>query len=430
METLRTATTDQLTLNEINAHERDKYIKFVDTKEMPHTYLVEGYDNIKFTSVTTVLKVVKQKFDTEEVSARCASSTRKSSKYYNKTAVEIKKMWEMASTLGTRMHLIIEFHLNKIDYKHLVTPPTQSSASSTSYNGEDFVYYDVTKEIGMWLKYAEDTDIMRKIYRTEWMIWSSELEVAGSIDAIIKHDDGTYGIIDWKRSEKVDARGDKKMKYPLDYLDDCKYIGYGIQLNVYKYILENYYGLRISTLELVICHPINSTYKRIFIPTWTETAELLLSSYKKFLYRIDNNATKPSHEQSTDSTTKKIMRKNFKNSERDVGHEVSSSASSNENSDEDILSSSVLNALSQICGGGGGRAGAAAAAEKAYSSLVPTTSSVRKSFNPVTLHDVNHPIPPHPRLKKNKKPVIVDDDNDDNSCFNDSLLAAMNRINL
>lgn len=48
---------------------------------------------------------------------------------------------------------------------------------------------------------------------------------------------------------------------PLDHLPSCNYWQYTLQLNVYKWFLETYYGLKITELCIVIFYPENSNYK-------------------------------------------------------------------------------------------------------------------------------------------------------------------------
>ena len=115
-------------------------------------------------------------------------------------------------------------------------------------------------------------------YRAEWMIWNREYKIAGTMDAVFyDKTDGTYWIYDWKRVQsglEADLEATrygyvmdetewlqpvnwytKKMHGPASELYDTKYWHYCLQLNLYRYILEKDYGLKIKGMVLVQFHP-------------------------------------------------------------------------------------------------------------------------------------------------------------------------------
>ena len=50
---------------------------------------------------------------------------------------------------------------------------------------------------------------------------------------------------------------------PIQHLPDCNYWHYTLQLNVYRWFLENLYGLHIEEMYLLVLHPDNKNYKRV-----------------------------------------------------------------------------------------------------------------------------------------------------------------------
>ena len=50
---------------------------------------------------------------------------------------------------------------------------------------------------------------------------------------------------------------------PIQHLPDCNYWHYTLQLNVYRWFLENLYGLQIEEMYLLVLHPDNKNYKRV-----------------------------------------------------------------------------------------------------------------------------------------------------------------------
>jgi hypothetical protein len=102
-------------------------------------------------------------------------------------------------------------------------------------------------------------------YRTEWEIYTDLAgdggeAISGSVDLIVKYPNGSLGIIDWKRSKDLlggmwgFGNGSGRMP-PLDHLDDCHGVGYALQLNIYAYIVERYYGFKVESLTLCSIHP-------------------------------------------------------------------------------------------------------------------------------------------------------------------------------
>ena len=101
-------------------------------------------------------------------------------------------------------------------------------------------------------------------YRSEWEVWSEEHKLAGSIDMILyRKSDDSYVIYDWKRSKEIKKENNFGNGFgPVAHLPDANYWHYTLQLNVYRWFLETFYGLRISDMYIVIFHPDNENYKR------------------------------------------------------------------------------------------------------------------------------------------------------------------------
>ena len=237
-------------LAKLNEHERDKNITF---EEGPHIYTVCG-DRGGFTSVTTCHHHHFSDFNADAVITNILKSkkwgTDPTYKYYNMSREAIKQMWDnkrdAASGAGTKMHYDIECHYNEMDVTN------------------DSIEY------GYFKQFLSDFSHL-KPYRTEWMIYHEELKLSGSIDMIFENPDGTLQIYDWKRCQEIQhetAFGKYAVTPCISHLPDTNFWHYALQLNVYKMILEQKYGKRVTTLCLVCLHPDNSykTYERIEVP--------------------------------------------------------------------------------------------------------------------------------------------------------------------
>jgi ATP-dependent exoDNAse (exonuclease V) beta subunit len=106
--------------------------------------------------------------------------------------------------------------------------------------------------------------------RTEWKVAVPEWSLGGTIDFVGKKADGSYVIMDWKRSVKIGDnmtnRFNKKALKPLHHLDDCDGSKYMLQLNVYKHILEKKYNLKVSSMVLASFHEKLDHYFALEVP--------------------------------------------------------------------------------------------------------------------------------------------------------------------
>ena len=124
-------------------------------------------------------------------------------------------------------------------------------------------------------------------YRTEWMIYDEQHKLAGSIDMLVDLGDGTYAIYDWKRSKEIKKIPFNDETYAktkcVSHLPDTNFWKYSLQLNTYKKILQDKYGLVISEMHLVVLHPNNDNknYKRITIPDLSKEVNALFEWRKE-----------------------------------------------------------------------------------------------------------------------------------------------------
>ena len=156
------------------------------------------------------------------------------------TDAEIKASWEangeLARNLGTEAHLQMQL----------------------AVEGEPFRADDAEVVVGM--RFFDLVDGAWEPYRAEWEIVAPDVDLAGSIDLVVRNSvTGRVAIVDYKRSDKLDSRmhGYAKMAAPLDHLDDCDGAGYALQLSLYQWVLETHYGLEVEERILLSIHPDN-----------------------------------------------------------------------------------------------------------------------------------------------------------------------------
>jgi hypothetical protein len=236
-------------LSRINHHPRDDRIYFV---EETHKYYVDG-SCVGNLSCTGFIHEFFGHFDAKGCIAKMRRNAAKwaQSPYFGMTDEEIIQKWsdngKAASEAGTAMHLAIEQFLH-------------GSAEEIIPEVKE------TPEWRYFMKFWADCGHDLEPYRSEWEVWtSSDIKLCGSIDMVFRRkSDGKFVIYDWKRSKEIKAENQfSNGLAPLDHLPDCNYWHYTLQLNVYKWILEKYYGLDVADLYLVILHPDNPSYRRM-----------------------------------------------------------------------------------------------------------------------------------------------------------------------
>ena len=218
-------------VNEINKNRREIELRDykINFDEASHTYIVEGKT---LQSVTNIVENCFPKFDAQLHAKTTAAKM-------GMTEEEVIAMWERkgkeSRELGTAMHQKIESY----------------------YQGKDSREDDAFR---LFKVFADKVKL--EPYRTEWAVYDTDYNIAGTID-FVDYQDGKYTIYDWKRSDKIIANGmpvkvskyQEKGLYPLEHLENCAYYHYALQLSLYKFILEKNYDIRVSDLRLGIFHP-------------------------------------------------------------------------------------------------------------------------------------------------------------------------------
>jgi WD40 repeat protein len=235
-------------LSRINHHPRDDRIYFI---ESTHTYYVDG-DSTGYISVTKLLHAFFPHFDPVAIIKKMRNGKNwAKSKYFGRTDKEIMDEWNengrIASEAGTAMHLAIEQFLH--GSAELIPPATLETI--------EWKYFQQ-----FWNDFGHDLEP----YRMEWEVFAGpEHKLSGSIDAVFRRkSDGKFLIYDWKRSKEIKSDNPFGTGFPpVDHLPDTNYWHYTLQLNVYKWILETYYGLEVADMYLIIIHPDNKSYKRM-----------------------------------------------------------------------------------------------------------------------------------------------------------------------
>lgn len=227
--------------------------------EPDHRYFFEEEPDIKLTSVSTLIGMYHEKFDSDKHSKRIAEREGVSQE-------EILKRWEdkkmKSQTKGTL------YHKKKED--EILSKP--NVFKHTEIDG---------------IKQALDITQLKPGIYPELIVWHPYYKVVGTADLVTIFEDNTFSLEDHKTNEKLEFTGfpvynpksfkkePKKMFVPLQHLDDCNGIHYQIQLSSYAFILEEA-GYECRNLQinhvlfdedeqdiLVVEYPINYLKKEV-----------------------------------------------------------------------------------------------------------------------------------------------------------------------
>lgn len=246
-----------------NKHPRDENIIF---QEDGHIYTIMSKMNAREklesllgshghpVSVTTLIHNYFPKFNADLIIGKMMKSRNwPKSKYFGKTKEQIKEEWDNngkgSSNLGTLMHADIE-----------------------NYYNQDDVLNNQSKEFQYFIKFWEGFQIVNpgfEPYRTEWLIYDENENIAGSVDCVLADKHRNMVILDWKRSKEIKFTNEyEKGLGPFCDLDNCNYNHYMLQLNIYRHILETKYDGKIVGMFIVVLHPDNNNFIVHSIPKY------------------------------------------------------------------------------------------------------------------------------------------------------------------
>lgn len=266
-----------------NAHPRDERIQF---NEEEHSYAIDG-DKRGWSSCTQFLHNFFGHFDPDAIIKKMMDSPNwLKSKYYGKTADQIKNEWAAsgneASTAGTRMHLDIEHFYNS------------SELTIESMIRDDAWEPNASTEWDMFVNYEKKIGSKMEPWRTEWLVFDEAIKVAGSIDMLYRKKTGKYAIYDWKRAKEIKTENKFQSGLgPVMHLPDTNYWHYSLQLNIYRMILKRNYDIDVDEMALVILHPVNSSWRVIKVNIMEDEINEMFETRRRALAIPGNDGSNP-----------------------------------------------------------------------------------------------------------------------------------------
>lgn len=212
-----------------NKHERDEHVELDPNYDENHIYLIKGKSHLDegYLSATTFLGQFFESFDPQAVVDKYYDrwQDKEHPKYFGKSKEEIIQSWKAngkeASSRGTHMHASFEDYVNDDNFD--VDLPELGSFVN---------WYNLEVE---------------NPFRTEYTVYGEDEKIVGNIDFIYTNKEGEMCIADYKCSA-VPSNVAYGKKCKVLGLPDTKIAKNTLQLNIYKYLLEKYYGLEIKHL--------------------------------------------------------------------------------------------------------------------------------------------------------------------------------------
>jgi hypothetical protein len=229
--------------------------------EKSHTYAKDETGNSEYISVTTLIERFFP-FDLKRYIERKAEEE-------NRTEEDVLDEYllirDEAAEKGTFLHNQIENYLKQTEFD--------------SDSNEFALFLDFyNKEI-------KPRNLL--FFDAERMIVSEKYNVAGTIDCLFKKEGkDEYVMLDWKRSKKLIIDGRPRIfgygyaLSELNTLDNSSFNRYCLQQNIYKHIAETEYGMKISSMKLVVLHENYSDYHVVDVPIMKKEASIILNSLK------------------------------------------------------------------------------------------------------------------------------------------------------
>jgi hypothetical protein len=247
---------------------RDKNNTKIEFNESDHTYVINGGKDQE--SIISVTSFIKQKFPDFDKECKLIEIAE-----LNIDALAVEEEWEQLNIEGKQMHKRIENYL-------------KSGRDKRQLNF-------LKKEDNLFFRF-----MLQQKYVTlasEFMIYDPELKIAGTIDVLFISEESFKKrffsennnnnenliidviLIDWKRIKNMNFSNiyNEVGYHPFHFLSNTNFTKNSLQLNMYKYILERNYNVRVCKMLDVVLHPNNDEPLLYEIPNLEEIQKLMVS---------------------------------------------------------------------------------------------------------------------------------------------------------
>lgn len=241
-----------------------RHIKYFDE---PHKYFIGEQELV---SGTTFIGTLKDKFDAPKMAKLTAK----------KKGVEVETIlaeWdykrEFSSIKGTMVHNFAENY-----WGNKVFPYDEQLVIDKF--GEDVIRERYDECVKMFKEFYNEASKSLVPIAMELVIGDSDMGIGGMVDALFWNDKmGELQIWDYKTNKQIRTKSDyrKRFKAPINFIEECEYESYSLQLNLYKYIIEKNTNLKIGKLYLVWITEENEKFQVIECKDYMNVIHLLFN---------------------------------------------------------------------------------------------------------------------------------------------------------
>lgn len=220
-----------------------------------HSY-INSVTKEPYISVTTLISKYKTPFDADAMSKKVAAKQ-------GTTQDKILGLWanitKTAQDRGTNYHKIMENYIK----------------SGVIESG-----YEVLVE-----SFAKKTkDIIKSdpLVESEKLLYNHDYKIAGTADLIITTKNG-FHILDFKTNKRFGFYNNYNTFFiePLEYLTQCEFTTYSLQLSIYAYLMEQLIGKPCLSLKVFYLREFDSVFwQEIHTPYMKDTVKKLLDYHK------------------------------------------------------------------------------------------------------------------------------------------------------
>lgn len=199
-----------------------------DNEERAHWY---DQNNNQYIGVTSLIKTWFEQFDKQGMALKCSQNPKKKD-YFDKKPEEIIQIWDKKAQKSIKKgNILHEFAENLLKSNCQDIPECQ--------------YDEESKQA-----FQKCLELMNEyeLIGAEKVVFSPKYQIVCVIDILMKHKkNGHILIADWKTNEKIDKKSFYNFKTKeykcgigdLNYVQDCNYQHYGLQLNLEEFILDS-----------------------------------------------------------------------------------------------------------------------------------------------------------------------------------------------
>jgi len=221
-----------------------------------HTYINDTTQE-KYISCTTLLSKYKKPFDVDGHSKRIARREGVSQQF-------ILDSWKDAADQG---------HLKGNTYHKIMENFIKDNTVESGY--EDLIDNFAKKTAGIIIN---TSNVM-----SEQLLVLHDYRVAGTADLIVENKQN-FAIFDFKTNKKFNftSKYNEFLLEPVDYLTNCEFTVYALQLSLYAYMFEMKTGKKCASLKTFYLRDFSAKFwQEINIPYMKDSIEKLLNHYRE-----------------------------------------------------------------------------------------------------------------------------------------------------